>query len=66
MNMKQGIELSQKARALGYAMRVKTGKVQLVVVTDNGKGCATESPRSSWMGYTEALEDLACRTKDAK
>lgn len=59
MTLQEGIEISQKAKALrDWATRAKQGKVQFFTVVYSPKGISTETPTSEYLTYSEAMAFL--------
>jgi hypothetical protein len=56
MNMQQGIEISKAAKAAGYAISVKQGKVRFETVVYKPNGVSIVTPHTDWLSYEEAME----------
>jgi hypothetical protein len=57
MTLQQSIQIAQLAKAKGYVVRAKQGKVQFVVGKYDAKGVfQVELEVTDWIGYDEALE----------
>ena len=56
MDMKQGIEISKAAKAAGYAISVKQGKVRFETVVYKPNGVSVVTPHTDWLSYDEAME----------
>jgi hypothetical protein len=60
-NAQKLIAAAHSARALGLAVRVKSGKGQLVRVTFDAKGKATEAPESEWADGAALVAEIEKR-----
>lgn len=56
MTLHQGIEISKRAQALGYATEAKKGRVRFVTVAYGKSGRSTVTPHTGWLGYESAKE----------